>query len=360
MPKVEGYACDEMPEEFQGMEALAMQGIGYTKKALASVMGTTEEALDEAPVNGSNLNNPWYYLNYLAKGAITVVTQRSTIDEILGRTQEASWAHNSVTKQFRELTGRTTAYDDFVEGTVPRVNRGYTYEDRDVIRLSAGLVVTELENRQSAMIPGQYSPSQDKREAIALLFKLDRDAIGFYGYRLGSARCWGLLNDPNLANIPFKEVHTSYGGKKTWDDKDAHAIIRDIIIAVGDVQKRCKANFNPAKDAFKIVIPNGVDQNLGKITECGGYSVRQWIKDNYKKAEVIPTPVFNEALGGMNIMYVIVDKLGVSPVAEQIVPASAFLVGSQPREAGRSELWSMATCGCFVEQPLGIGRWFGL
>lgn len=357
MPAEYGFAMDEAPAEFQKMDALKMQGIGYNAHALDAAMEHAEDAA--ATVTGAgSVNAPWFYLNYLAKKPITVVTQRTTIDEILGRNPEGSWANASITRQFRELTGRTAPYDDFVESAAPRVNRAYSFESRDVIRLSAGLIVTELENRQAAMVPGQYSPNQDKREAIALLFKLDRDAIGYYGYRLGTAKCWGLLNDPNL--FPFYQVATGAASSTKWEKKTFHEIIADLMTAVARVQKQLKANFIPASSKFKIVIPVGCDQYLGKVPECGGKTVREWIKDQWKKCEVVVSPVFDEALGGENVFYVIVDEIGTNPAADQHVPASLFLVGSMKREAGYSELWSMATAGTFVTQPLGIGRCYGI
>lgn len=355
IPAVEGYTMDEMPAEFQREEALSMIGVGYNANALRDSM---EFAEDEAPVTGGGMNTPWFHLNYLAKKAITVVTQKTTIDEILGRTPEGSWAHESITKQFRELTGRSAPYEDYAETTTPRVNRAYSYVTRDVIRLAAGTIVTELESRQAAMVPGQYSPNQDKREAIALLFKLDRDAIGFYGYRLNDKRCWGLLNDPRL--FPFESVATGASNSTKWEKKTFHEITRDLMTAVGKVQKQLKANFVPATSAFKLVLPNGVDTYLGVVPECGGVTVREWIKNQWKKCEIVVTPVFEDALGGENVFYVIVDQVGVAAAAEQIVPASAFLVGNMKREAGHSELWSMATCGTMVLQPLGVGRFFGI
>lgn len=352
MPAVEGFAMDEAPEQFRNVESLAFQGIGYRDQALV-------DAMDSAPTTtDAGVNAPWFYLNYMAKNPIKVVTQRTTSDEILGRTTDgASWAHVSITKSVRELTGRTGLYKDFADTTAPRANRAYTRVTRDIVRLSAGLVIGELEKRQSAMVPGMYSPYQDKREAIALAMSLDRDAIAYFGYQIDDAKCFGLLNDENLE--PFQEVAT-VGSKQAWVDKDAHQIISDLMTAVARVQVNCKANFIPAKHAFKLVVPNGCEQYLGKITECGGYSVRQWIKDNWPKCEVVVSPVFDSALGGQNVFYVIVDKLGTSPVAEQIVPASLFMVGSMKRETGHSELWSMATAGTFVEQPIGIARYFGI
>lgn len=354
IPKVslEGFAMDEAPAEFQTVEALQAQGIGFNENALVG-------AMDAAPtVTDAGVNAPWFYLNYMAKKPIQVVTQRTTADEILGRTTEASWAHSSITKQFRELTGRTAMYKDFADATAPRVNRGYTRETRHIIRLSAGLIVGELENRQSALVPGMYSPHQDKREAIALLMKLDRDAIAYFGYQLGDAKCYGLLNDPMLD--PFESVPVGEDGKTSWMDKSAHDIIRDLQFAMSKVQVKCRGNLIPTSTPFKLVIPLGCDQYLNKITECGGYSVRKWIADNWKKCEIVVSPVFDEALGGQNIFYIIVDKIGVSPSVEQIVPASLFMVGSMKRETGHSELWSMATAGTFVEQKIGIGRFFGI
>ena len=353
MPSELGYAMDEAPAEFQTMDALEYQGIGYNKQAL-------ETAMDSAPTatDAGSTNSPWFYLNYMAKKAITAVTQRTVLDSILGRNGEGSWANASITQQFRELTGKTAPYEDFVEAAAPRVNRAYSYETRDIIRLSAGIIVTELENRQAAMVPGQYSPSQDKREAIALVFKLDREAIGHYGYRLGAARCWGLLNDPNLA--PYVQVAANADNKTTWEDKNFHEIIADLMTAVGRVQKGLKANYNPARDKFKIVIPLGVDTYLGKVPECGGKTVREWIKDQWPKCSVEVDPAFDNVLGGENVFYVIVDQVGTSAAVDQHVPSPLFLVGAMQREAGKSELWSMATAGSWVKQPLGVGRFFGI
>ena len=353
-----GFAMDEAPAAFQNMDSLEMQGIGYNKEALAGVMGIAEDA-DPTATGAGSVNSPWFYLNYLAKKPINAVTQKTTIDEILDRTTEGSWANVSITKMFREFTGKTAPYDDFVESAAPRVNRAYSYESRDVIRLSAGLIVTELESRQAAMVPGQYSPNQDKREAIALLFKLDRDAIGYFGYRLGSMRCWGLLNDPNLA--PFVSVAKgAESNSLKWADKTFHEIIADLMTAVATVQKQLKANFIPATSKFKIVLPIDCYQYLGKVPECGGKTVMDWIKEQWKKCELVASPVFDGALGGENVFYVIVGEVGSNPVAEQVVPASLFMVGSMKREAGMSELWSMATAGTFVTQPLGVGRFFGI
>lgn len=356
MPAIQGFAMDEAPVEFQKMDALTMQGVSYNSKALAAAMENAEDSAPTVTGEGS-INTPWFYLNYLAKKPITVVTQRTTIDEAVGRSSEGSWANASITKQFRELTGRTAPYDDFVESAAPRVNRAYRFESRDIIRLSAGLIVTELESRQAAMVPGQYSPNQDKREAVALMFKLDRDAIGYYGYRLGTAKCWGLLNDPNLD--PFYQVAAGTDGT-TWEKKTFHEIIADLMTAVAQVQKKCKAHFVPASSKFKLVIPVSCDPYLGKVPECGGKTVREWIKDQWPKCEIVVSPVFDGALGGENVFYVIVDTIGTGPSAEQFVPASLFLVGAMKREAGFSELWSMATAGTFVEQPIGIGRFYGI
>ena len=149
-------------------------------------------------------------------------------------------------------------------------------------------------------------------------------------------------------------------GETKWADKTFHEIIADLMTAVGTVQKQLKANFIPATSKFKIVIPVGCDQYLGKVPECGGKTVREWIKDQWKKCEIHVDPAFDEVLGGENVFYVIVDEIGSSPVVDQHVPASLFMVGSMQREAGRSELWSFATAGAFVKQPLGVGRFFGI
>ena len=59
-------------------------------------------------------------------------------------------------------------------------------------------------------------------------------------------------------------------------------------------------------------------------------------------------------------MYIKLQALNSNPVVEQIVPATVRLIGAVQRATGLYELYSDATAGCFVEQPLGVVRFFGV
>lgn len=347
----DGFSMDAAPKELHTMEALEAQGIGFNQASdpIAYVMDGL------STVTEPSIGVPYQFLQYWIRKPVKVVTQATVIDDILGRTTGAEWWHESVVLNIRELTGHAAPYGDWANA--PRVGRNYNQQARTIVRLAAGLVTGKLESLRSKAMQGMYSEYEDEREAIAQCFKLDRNAIGFYGYRLGPAQCYGLLNDPNLG--AFEEVATTSGGSTQWVDKNYMEICRDLNMAVAALQKQAGGNFNPAKDKFKLCVALGCDQYLNTPNEHG-HTVRQFVYDNWKNCEIIQVPEFDNAVGDESVFYLIAAKLGDSAVAEQYVPASLFLVGSAQRETGVSELYSMATAGCFVEQPLGIVRFFGI
>ncbi|MBR2680110.1 MAG: hypothetical protein IKE23_05060, partial [Exiguobacterium sp.] len=144
-----------------------------------------------------------------------------------------------------------------------------------------------------------------------------------------------------------------------WSKKNFYEIVTDLNTAVAELQKQCAGNFIPSKHAFKIGIALGCDQFLNQVNQYG-ISVRKYISDTWPKSELVVIPEFDNALAGDNVFYLKLDELAGSPVAEQIVPAAVRLVGSVPRASGLYELYTDATAGTFVEQPLGIVRFYGI
>ena len=350
--KAEGFALDQAPENLRTMEALNLQGISMDEscEALKYVMDAMP-----ATVTAASTPVPVQFLQHWMNKFITVVTQATVADELLGRTTQGEWFQESVVLTVRELTGKTAPYGD--RAAPPLSGYNINQEERTIVRFAQGILTGKLEEMRLAAMGMKLSAYESDRAAIGQSFNLDTNAVAFYGYSLGNNKTYGILNDPNL--VDWTSV-ASKGSSTKWADKDFYDIVKDLNTAVATLQKNCGGNFIPSKAAFKIGVALSCDAYLNTLNEHGNRSVRDYIRDTWPKAEVIPVPEFDEVVAGDNAFYVILGELGKNPVVEQIVPAAVRLVGMEPRATGVYELYSNATAGCFVEQPLGIVRYFGI
>ena len=354
--KVEGFALDEAPENLRTMETLDRMGVSFNDKS--SGVKYVMDAMPTQGVTDPTAQVPVQFLQHWMNKIITVVTQATTADEFLGRSTYGEWFQESIVLRLRELTGSVRPYGDHAQAPLARYN--YNQEDRTIVRFAQGILTGALEEARLAAIGQKSSAYESDRAALGLAFKLNTNAVAFFGYNLGYNKTYGILNDPNLP--AYQAVPTAGTAPDTyteWERKNFYEIVRDLNFAVAQLQKQCAGNFIPSKHAFKIGIALSCDQYLNQVNSYG-ISVRKYIADTWKNAEIVVIPEFDNALAGDNVMYLKLDELAGSPVAEQIVPAAVRLVGSVPRASGLYELYSDATAGCFVEQPLGIVRFFGI
>lgn len=353
--KAEGFALDQAPENLRTTEALALQGI-----SMDEANDTIRYVMDAMPatVTQGSANVPVQFLQHWMNKFITVVTQATMADDFLGRTTQGEWFQESVVLTVRELTGHTRPYGDHAQP--PLAGYNINEEERTIVRFSQGLLTGKLEEMRLAAMGKKLSAYESDRAAIGQSFNLDTNATAFFGYKLGRNKTFGICNDPNL--LPYNAV--SDNGEDTpstkWEDKNFFQIVKDLNTAVSKLQTQCGGNFIPSKSAFKIGLALSCDAYLNTVNEIGTVTVREYINKIWPKAEIVPIPEFDGVNGGENVFYIKLNELGKNPVAEQIVPAAVRLVGMEPRATGVYELYSNATAGCFVEQPLGIVRYFGI
>ena len=351
--KVEGFVLDEAPENLRTMENLEMLGVSFNQSSEG-----VKYVMDSMPTQGvtnPTAQVPVQFLQHWMNKIITVVTQATTADEFLGRSTYGEWYQESVVLRLRELTGSVRPYGDHAQAPLARYN--YNQEDRTLVRFAQGILTGALEEARLAAMGQKASAYESDRAALGLAFKLNTNAVAFFGYNLGYNKTYGILNDPNLG--PYQQVPATSSGDTQWAKKDFYQIVTDLNVAVAELQKQCAGIFIPSKHAFKIGIALSCDQFLNQVNQYG-ISVRQYIANTWPKAELVVIPEFDGALAGDNVFYLKLEELAGNPVVEQIVPAAVRLVGSVPRASGLYELYTDATAGCFVEQPLGIVRFFGI
>lgn len=338
------------------MDSLEMQGIGMEPNLhIQMVM----DAMPQGTVTTATNQGPVQFLQHWMNRFITAVTQATKADEFMGRTTVGEWFQEEVVLRVRELTGSVRPYGDHAQP--PLAGYNWNMEARTIVRFSQGILTGALEEQRLAALGQKASAYESDRAALALAFKLNTNAVAFFGYNLGRNKTYGLLNDPNLPDyvqVPGVALSDTESTTK-WEDKDFYEIVRDLTFMVATLQAQCKANFDPRKDAFKFGIPLSCAQYLNKVNEHG-HSVYEFAEKTWPKAEFVDIPEFDNALAGDNVVYIKLQALNANPVVEQIVPATVRLVGAVPRPTGLYELYSDATAGCFVEQPLGVVRFFGV
>ena len=352
----EGFALDSAEGVARSVEALDRLGVGMEPNMhLQMVM----DAMPSAGVTTASNQVPVQFLQHWMNRFITVMTQACKADELLGRTTIGEWFQESVVLRVRELTGSVRPYGDHAQPPVAGYN--WNYEERTIVRFAQGILTGKLEEQRMAAVGQKASAYESDRAALSLAFKLNQNAVAFFGYNLGRNRTYGLLNDPNLPDyVQVPEVALSATETSTkWEDKDFYEIVRDLTVMVATAQTQCKGNFDPRKDPFKFGIPLSCAQYLAKVNEHG-HSVYEFVEKTWPKATFVDVPEFDNALAGDNVLYIIVQSISGNPVVEQVVPATVRLIGAVPRATGLYELYSDATAGCFVEQPLGIVRFFGI
>lgn len=351
----EGLALDSAEGLIRTTEALDRMGIGMDENIhLKMVM----DAMPTTGVTTASNQVPVQFLQHWMNRFITVMTQACKADELLGRTTVGEWFQESVVLRVRELTGMPRPYGDHAQP--PLAGYNWNYEERTIVRFAQGILTGKLEEQRMAAIGQKASAYESDRAALALGFMLNQNAVAFFGYNLGQNKTYGLLNDPNLTDyVEVPAVDIDGTPSTFWEDKDFYEIVRDLTVIVATAQTQCKGNFDPRKDAFKFGIPLSCAQYLAKVNEHG-HSVYEFVEKTWPKATFVDVPEFDGALAGTNVLYLIVQSINANPVVEQIVPATVRLIGAVPRATGLYELYSDATAGCFVEQPLGIVRFFGM
>ena len=339
-------------DSFEGGTAEFLEGLGIAcdaDDAIAAVM-------DAMPtITEGSVITPWQFLQHWMPKAVTVVTQATKIDDLVGRTIAGEWHDESIVQEIIEYTGHTRPYGDMNNTPLASFNR--VYEDRTVIRFEEGLMTGKLEELRTEAAGSRVSSYDTKRAALAASFKLDQNAVGFFGYNLGRNKTYGILNDPNLPN--FGQVMQGAASSTKWETKTYHEIMRDINSAVAEMRTQTGTNFDPDRDSFVLGVASNCVDFLATENDHGK-SVKQWFKETFPKARLVAVPEFAGAVGGENCFYIILDKLNGNKCVDQYVPAEFRLLGVEQKAKGLFEVYTNATAGVMVLQPIGVVRKFGI
>lgn len=337
-------------------------GINLRRRDLAEMMAYAMDSVDAnplSPLTTPSINTAVQFLQVWVPGYIRVMTQPRKIDELVGRTTAGSWEDEEVVFQVMEPVGEAVPYSDV--GNVPLASYNANYERRTIVRFEKGISVGILEELRSAK--ARINTSAEKRTSASLALEITRNRVGFRGYNNGLNRTYGLLNDPSLP--AYVAVQAGASGSGDWSTKTYQEITRDLRTWAAAVRKNSKGLVNPSKDAMMLVLPVGKREFLTTTSDIGGFSVNNWLKENYSNWTIDDAPEFDGANGGADIAYLYPDKVVDSgtddgAVIAQVVPAQMQTLGVEKKAKGYLEDYSNATAGIFVKRPFAVFRATGL
>ena len=318
------------------------------------------DAAGPQTINAASAGVPVQFLQTLLPGTVRVVTGARKIDDIVGRSIAGKWEDEEIVQTVVELTGQARPYGDYAPG--PQANYKTDFASRTVVRFEMDLDVPVLEEARAVRI--QQNVGELKRAAAAEALAIEHNAIGFYGYNDGECKTYGFLNDPGLPN--YSNLPNGDSGSSKFQDKTFAEIVADLLLAASTLRIQSKEVVQPDKTRCVLAVAASAIDFLDVPNEQGSKTVREWIKDNYGNWRIESALELDGANGGANVFYLYAEELagpgedGLQKVIDQYVPATLRLIGVERQAKAIYEVYSSATAGVMVKNPLAVVRYSGV
>ena len=330
----------------------------YQKFLSMKSEGMAMDANPLAPLTTPSVTTPIQFLQAWLPGFVQVLTRARKIDDLVGITTIGGWEDEEVVQGFSERTGFAQPYGD--ETNVSLASYNVNFERRTVVRFDSGIRIGRLAERRASKM--NYSDVEARRTGATLALDINRNYIGFYGYNAGNNRTYGYLNDPNLP--AYVNAANGAGGSSTWASKTTLEIIKDIQSALQALRVQSGDLIDVRKTPLKMQVAMSSIDYLSTPTEMG-YSILEWMKQNYPNIDVESAPELDGANGGANVMYLYApsyseESTDDGKTIDQLVPMRFMTLGVQQLTKGYEEAYSNATAGCICKRPWLVKRISGI
>lgn len=355
--------ADMTDEQVRRYAELADIGINLDNATVRNMMtGLGQDAIDTGALGlttPATVMTPVRFLQQFLPGLVRVLTQARKIDTLVGLTTAGSWEDESLVQGVMEGVGYTQIYGD--QTNVPLSSFNPTYELRDIVRGEMGMHVGRLEEARASKM--QLNAATEKRAAAAVSLEIFRNRVGFLGYNGGNNRTYGLLNDPGL--LAYNNLPAGASTSTTWRLKTFLEITADIRLLATQLRIQGRDNIDPNTAACTLAVATEAIDALTITNVQGTQSVRAWIKENYPNWRIESVPEFDDANGGLSVVYLYAEKVDDSGTDDsrtivQLVPAKLQSLGIEKRAKGYLEDWTNATAGVMVKRPYAVVRGSGV
>lgn len=340
------------------LDTLDILGISATPSGIADAIAYCKNAgymatADAAPtsITTPNIANALQFFQYFVPGAVRVATQKRVADSLIGRTIGGTWSDEEVVLPIVELTGQAQPYGDKANEDLASWNLEWIR--RRIVRLEAGLEVSQLEQERSAKM--RQDSSALKRQAVSTAMAIALNDIAFNGF---AGNTYGLLNEPSLG--AYTTVATGASGQTAWSSKTFAEIAKDIRTACAALRSKSGTLVDPFVDEITLAVASDVVDYLTTPTDQYGLSVIKYLQDTFKGLRVVPVPQFNGANGGSNVFYLMASSIEGQKVAHNFIQDTLRLLGIEKLTKGFREDYAAATSGVMIPLPIGVVRYSGI
>lgn len=309
-------------------------------------------------VTTPSVTTPVQFLQNWLPGFVRTITAARKIDDFIGLLISGSWEDEQVVQGILELTGAPVPYQD--DTNVPFSSWNTNFSFNTVTRWELGLRVGRLETERAARM--NLDTAASKRASVLLQLEIIRNLIGFYGYNNGVNNTFGFLNAPLLP--AYVNVPNGTSGFPQWSTKTFLEIVSDILTAIVQLRTQSQGNIDPKKVATTLGLPTDAVDRLSTTTDFG-YSVYDWLRDNYPLIRVEDAVQLDNANGGANVFYLWADRIADDSTDggqtfQQNVQSKYKVLGVQQQTKGFEEDYASATAGVMLKRPWAVVRYSGI
>ena len=359
-----GYPVNGMGDVAQ----LRTLGISFNQRDINAMYGAhnggmamLNGAMDAnliAPQSTPSIGTPIQFLQAWMPGFVQTITQARQIDNLVGISTIGRWEDEEVVQGYSERTGNALPYQD--NTTVPLTGWNTNFERYSIVRFEQGFMVGRLEEARAAAM--NYNSAENKRMQATLSLEVQRNYIGFNGYNSGAGRTYGFLNAPGLP--AYVNLPNGAAGTSTWASKTTLEIIADILGALQALRVQSGNRIDPKSRAITLAVAMSAVDFLATPTQLG-YSVKQWLNENYPNVRIESAPELNAANGGANVFYLYAEEFNEESTDDgrtftQMVPAKFITIGAQQLTKGYEEDFGNATAGVMVKRAWAVVRRSGV
>lgn len=311
-----------------------------------------------APLTSASIPTPVQFLQQWLPGLVEAITAARKIDDLVGISNQGQWHQEEVVQQIIEYTGQVQIYGDY--SVIPLASWNTNYERRSIVNFEEGIQVGKKEEARAA--EARINSADSKRTAAAVALEIQRNKIGFNGYNSGANRTYGYLNDPNLPG--YVTVANGASASPLWSSKTANEIIADLLGGLTALRVQSQERVDPTKDSITLAIATAAVDRLSTPTTTG-FSVWNWLKENYPNVRVVSAPELNAANGGANVFYMYAESVRDSGSDDQrtfiqVVPAKFMTLGVEQKAKSYAESYVNATAGVLCKRPYAVIRRSGI
>ena len=304
-------------------------------------------------LNPASSTIPAGALAYISREAVEAITKERSGDRALGGSKKLlEWKQEACFIPFIESTGQVTPYSDRGNPLLAGLNANFNQFKH--YRFSASYFIGQLESEQYQAANIDYVSAMQTGATEAIAIELNRVAFeGFIDNSTSEFVCYGLLNNPTLANYESLD--------DTFEDSTWEQVLEVFAKAIAKLTLQTGNHIN-VDSKIRCVISASVFAILkSKFTQLG-ISLAKALEEAYPGLYFVSSAELAGAKGGNNVMYLIGESNagGIADTTQLGYSEIALMGNVVQTHYGYEQAISAGTIGAVVLKPTFIVRYSGV